>query len=38
VDGLIEVDLHRLRPKKRERYLTPQGAVKRENRVAEAVE
>ncbi|GAB3361227.1 bifunctional ornithine lipid synthase OlsF [Lysobacter tyrosinilyticus] len=23
VDGLIEVDMHRLRPKKRERYLTP---------------
>jgi putative hemolysin len=38
VDGLIEVDLHRLRAKKRERYLTPQEAVKREIRVAEVVE
>ena len=33
VDGLIEVDMHRLRPKKRERYLAPVDA-----RVAETVE
>jgi putative hemolysin len=38
VDGLIEVDLHRLRPKKRERYLAPQGAVQGETRVAKVVE
>ncbi|WP_200947002.1 lysophospholipid acyltransferase family protein [Lysobacter sp. Root494] len=38
VDGLIEVDLHRLRAKKRERYLTPQEAVKGEARVAEVME
>jgi len=28
VDGLIEVDMHRLRPKKRERYLAPVGQAK----------
>ena len=33
VDGLIEVDMHRLRPKKRERYLATA-----ESRVAEVVE
>ena len=38
VDGLIEVDLQRLRAKKRDRYLTPQDAAKRETRIAEAVE
>lgn len=38
VDGLIEVDLHRLRAKKRERYLAPQDALKREARVAEVAE
>ena len=38
VDGLIEVDLRRLRPKKRERYLTPPEAVRRETHVAEVVE
>lgn len=36
VDGLIEVDMNRLRPKKRERYLTP-GEQARE-RCADAVE
>lgn len=33
VDGLIEVDMHRVRPKKRERYLAPSG-----RRITEAVE
>jgi len=38
VDGLIEVDLHRLHPKKRARYLAQPATVSSEARTAEVVE